>query len=203
MGIIDLIFPKSCLACGRGQNYICGSCLEKVPKIGWHGTNTFSVWKYAGVIRKAVISLKYKYSTEIAKEIATHAVKRLKSSNLEVKDAVLVPIPLYWKRQNLRGFNQSVEIGKLIAKEMNWRFVSDLLLKKKQTKSQVELKGGERMKNLKGVFEVNPAYDPKEIKNKTLIIFDDVYTTGSTLKEAVEILKTNRLKQTYGLTIAR
>ena len=203
MGIIDLIFPKSCLGCSRGENYICDSCLEKAPKLGWHENNTFSIWRYTGVIRKAVLNLKYKYSTEIAKELAKISVRELKKEGFETKDTLLVPIPLHWKRQNLRGFNQSEEIGKLIAKGMGWEFAPNLLVKKKPTKSQVELRGKERKINLEGVFEVNSSYKPSALDRKTLVIFDDVYTTGSTLEEACGVLKNCGVDKIYNLTIAR
>ncbi len=203
MNILDLIFPKSCLECGKGGIYICESCLNKVPTVSWHSKDTFSVWRYTGVIRSAILSLKYKYSTEIAKEIAENAIKKLKNSNFKIKNGVLIPIPLFKTKQNLRGFNQSEEVGKLVAKEMCWEFIPNLLLKKKQTKSQTELKGDERRENLKGVFEINPIYDPQKLKDKALIIFDDVYTTGSTLKEAKEVLKGWDMRNICNVTISR
>lgn len=203
MSIIDLVFPKSCLGCGKDGVYICDSCTGKVPLLGWHSGSVFSVWRYKGVIRQAILALKYKYSTEIAKEIAIRTVNLLKKREFKTKDIVLIPVPLFRVKQNLRGFNQSEEIGKLVAKEMNWGFAPNLLIKKKQTKSQVELRGSERRENLKGVFELNSNVDLSTLKGKTILIFDDVYTTGSTLKEASEVIKNKELKKIYGLTIAR
>lgn len=203
MSIIDLVFPKSCLGCGKDGMYICDSCVDKVPLLGWHSVKVFSIWRYKGVIRQAILALKYKYSTEIAKEIAIHTVDLLKKREFKTKDIVLIPVPLFRIKQNLRGFNQSEEIGKLIAKEMDWEFNPNLLVKKKHTKSQVELKGNERRGNLKGVFKLNSGIDLSTLKGKTILIFDDVYTTGSTLKEAIEVIKNKGLKKIYGLSIAR
>ena len=203
MNILDLIFPKNCVECGYEGIYICKFCLNKVPKVGCHSNNTFSIWRYTGVIRKAILSLKYKYSTEIAKEISGNVVNELRNYNFEIKNAVLIPIPLYKTKQNLRGFNQSEEIGRPLAKNMRWEFIPNLLLKRKQTKPQVELRGDERRASLKGVFEVNSVYGLQNFTNKNLIIFDDVYTTGSTLKEASGVLKDCEVGKIYGLTIAR
>lgn len=196
MGLLDLIFPKACLECGKEGKYICDRCLGKVQLRGWYG-KTYSIFKYEGVIRKAILTLKYKYSTEIAKELAQICAQKLHSLNLP-KSTILVPIPLHWYKKNLRGFNQSEEIGKIVAKEMEWKFIPDLLLKKKATPSQVELSGHARRKNVSGVFTVNSKYDLSALGS--ILIFDDVYTTGSTLKEAMKSLETEKV---WGLTITR
>ena len=113
----------------------------------------------------------------------------------------MVPIPLYWHRQNVRGFNQSEEIGKLMAQEMGWGFAPDLLIKKRSTKSQVELSVSQRKENLQGVFIVS---SPNiQNTNPNILLFDDVFTTGSTLKEVAKVLKRAGVEKVWGLTIAR
>lgn len=200
MGFLDLIFPKKCLECGKEGKYICESCLNKVGKSGWYGNN-YSVFRYEGVIRKAIIALKYKYSTEIAKELQNYIVIELKKQNF-VDDYCLIPIPLHKKRFNERGFNQSEEVGKLIAKNMNWDFNANLLVKNRATIPQVGLKGKARRKNLSGVFSINPHRLPSPVHG-SLVLFDDVFTTGSTLKEATKVLENAGYKNVWGLTIAR
>ena len=170
MGILDLVFPKTCLGCGKEGKYICLDCLSKVrlakpicpycekasidgfahikcaKKLGLDGLT--SVWEYEGVIRKAILSLKYKYSTEVGKELTECFIHELVTRTVPVKAGDLIPIPLHWHRENTRGFNQSVEVGKTVASEMKWKFISDLLIKNKSTTSQVELKGDDRRQNL-------------------------------------------------------
>lgn len=163
--------------------------------------DTLSIFKYEGVIRKAIIALKYKYSTEIAKELADSCIKNLKSMNLTAKSYLLIPIPLHWHRQNIRGFNQAEEVGKLVAKGMNWKYESNLLVKKVSTKPQVGLKSSTRSENLKGVFSLNPNYVLSTVY--PVLIFDDVFTTGSTIREATKVLKCVGIKKVLGLTIAR
>lgn len=197
MGLIDLIFPKACLECGKEGKYICDSCLGKVKIRGWHG-NTYSIFKYEGVIRKAILTLKYKYSTEIAKELALVCAQKLHSLNFP-KSTILVPIPLHWYKKNLRGFNQSEEIGKIIARKMGWKFIPDLLVKSIATPPQAELSGKARRRNLEGVFEINNKFI-SAVSNPVLI-FDDVFTTGSTLKEADRVLATYGAKNIKCLTI--
>jgi len=224
MGILDLIFPKNCLECKKEGKYICSDCIQKVRlarsvcsycgvysffgkthencKRKYSLDGVYSIWKYDGVVRKAIIALKYKFANEISKEIANEAKKELKKLEIFSKNSILIPVPLHTKRENWRGYNQATEIGKLIAKDFKWKFIPDLLIRKIQTKPQVGLSGSERVGNVKNVFEINPKYKIKNFK-KQIIIFDDVYTTGSTLKEAGKVLKNIGFSDVWGLTIAR
>lgn len=221
-----MVFPKTCLGCGRTGSYICTSCLSNVKlakpicpycerpsidgvthvkcqtKLGLNGL--ISIWEYDGVIKRAILALKYKYATEIATLLNSFIIEKLKSRNFGFtvpNSCSLVPIPLHWHRQNVRGFNQSIEVGKSIAGLMGWNFLPELLIKKQQTISQVELKGDERRHNLKGVFEVNPNYVLNP--SYSVLLFDDVFTTGSTLHEAAKVLKRAGGQKVWGLTIAR
>lgn len=201
MGLSDLIFPKKCLECGQPGNYLCPDCVKKVPPSGWAkgDLKVYSFWQYKGVIRKAVIALKYKFALDIARELADLCVERLLTTNLW-PSAILVPVPLYWYRQNFRGFNQSEEIGKTIAQKMGWKFIPDLLIRKKLTTPQVQLKDAARRTNLKNVFSLNPKY---QILDTHYVVFDDVITTGSTLLESAKVLKKAGVSKIWGLTIAR
>ena len=222
MGLLDLIFPKTCLGCGKEGKYLCDDCLAKVrpakpicaycekasidgfshtkcaKKLGLDGLT--SIWEYEGVIRKAILSLKYKYSTLVGQELSEKFIGRLLTGCDPVKADVLIPIPLYWYRENTRGFNQSVEIGREVAAQMGWKFISDLLIKTKSTVSQVELKGNARRQNLKGTFVINSSI---KYRVSSIVLFDDVFTTGSTLREAAKVLKRTGVTKVWGLTIAR
>ena len=201
MNILDLIFPKSCLECGRSGGYICEACLAKVGR-GRTSRYSISLFKYEGVIRKAIIALKYKFAFDIAKELAEACVSKIRSSPyLLVPNACLVPIPLHKTRQNWRGFNQAEEVGKLLADKLGWKFEPNLLLRKTSGKPQVGLKGKARHENIKDVFEVNTNIQ-KNIGKSTVLVFDDVYTTGSTMREAIKTLSKRGFKRVFGLTIA-
>ena len=223
MSLIDLIFPINCLNCKTSGVYICKDCVSKVglpqlncpecskPSIdGFTHTKCkkpqgidglLSLWKYQGVIRKAILALKYKYATEIVKELQSCMVKELeKRIFLLPTRYFFTPVPIHWYRENYRGFNQSEIVGKTIAKKFNWKFIPDLIIRKKSTASQVELKGSERRKNVQDAFFLNNSYIPN---SKSYILFDDVCTTGSTIKEAARVLKRNGADKVWGLTIAK
>jgi len=227
MGLTDIFFPKTCLSCGKSGVYICTSCAQRVPnpqlvcpecqrpsidgfthtkckkKLSLDGI--ISLWKYQGVIRAALLKLKYRYAREIADEIVKYSKPQLtKFIFILPKNPILVPIPLYFLKENLRGFNQTELLGKALANEYGWKFIPDLLLRKMLKKPQAELKGEERKENIQGVFAFNPNYPSTTLStSNSFILFDDVFTTGSTLKEACKVLKRNGVKTVWGLTIAR
>lgn len=225
MDLLNLVFPKTCLGCGMEGRYICDECLRRsgfAPPIcpyckkaskygethpdcregdGLDGLT--SIWEYGGVIRKAILSLKYKYSTLVGEELSNHFVSEVEHSNIGQfisKTGTLVPIPLHWHRENTRGFNQSVEVGKVVAAKMGWVFEPNLLVRRKTTVPQVELSGDKRRQNLKDVFSVILS---EEALNTSYIIFDDVFTTGSTMCEAARVLSNAGVTRVWGLTIAR
>lgn len=223
MGVVDLLFPKQCLNCKRKGRYVCSECIVRTPKprqicpvcerpsvdgmthakcrrpLSLDGLT--SVFSYNGIVRKAILGFKYKFALEVAKELADYMQGYLLKETLYLpKDPVLIPVPLFWLRSNWRGFNQAEVIGKIVAEKMGWKYQPGLLIRKKLKRPQTELKKDERSENVRGVFALNPSY---KLQATSYVLFDDVYTTGSTLKEAAKVLKRNRARQVWGLTIAR
>lgn len=225
--IIDFLFPKRCLGCGKKGKYICDFCLKKVPTISSFcfvcgrpsidGVTHFkcrrklsldgvvAIWSYEGVLRKAILALKYKFAYEIAQDLITGAFDFLESNYplMFLKNVLLVSIPAARKRVNWRGFNQTEIMGKIIASHFGWKFSSNLLIREEFFHPQTGLKGEQRRKNVRGVFKVNPHYDKILSVDPQLIIFDDVLTTGSTLKEAGKVLKRKGFRTVWGLVLAK
>jgi ComF family protein len=188
---------------------ICPVCLRSTVKgfthlrcknsLGLGGLTC--LWSYEGVVRKAIISLKYKYARDIARELSNYASEKLKKqASLFPKDSVLVPVPLYWYKKNFRGFNQVEEVGRVLAKNLGWKFNPDLLIKRSSTPPQTELKKDERLLNLRGKFGLNRSY---RLDSSLYILLDDVWTTGSTLREAAKVLKRQGAAKVWGLSLAR
>ncbi len=224
MNLIDFLFPKQCLGCKRYGSYICEKCLpssyivkqkcivcEKWAIDGFTHPRcegkytidrTISIWDYNGTIRKAIVALKYKFAKEIADELTQYTLNTLNNMNIQFpKDSILVPIPMHWHRKNWRGFNQVEEIGKSLSQSLDLRYMPNLLLRMERRFAQVGLKAEERTKNIEGVFDINGKLQMPV--NKPIVLFDDVYTTGATLKEAGKILKKAGAKKVWVLTIAR
>jgi ComF family protein len=201
-----------CVGKARLAKQICVECAKPAVdgmthiacKRAWGLSGCLSVWKYEGAIRKALLKLKYNFAKEIAEELSIHIVHYLQKEITALpKNSLLVPIPLHRRRTNWRGFNQGEEIGKLVAKRMGWKFYPDVLIRKLSKRPQTELKGDERRENILGVFVLNSDFKSLVISYQSLVIFDDVLTTGATMKEAAKVLKRNGAKNVWGLTIAK
>ena len=165
--------------------------------------NGGAIWRYEGVIRKAILALKYKFASDIANELALLASQQIVNFTLYIENCVLVPIPLHSKRQRWRGFNQSEELGKRIAKQLSVDY-KELLVRVVNTPPQVSLRKAERLRNTRGIFAVNEE-DTKILRYKDtkIILFDDVWTTGSTLNEAARVLKKVGFRKVIALAIAK
>jgi competence protein ComFC len=230
MSLIDLLFPRKCLGCGKEGSYFCSQCLNflsldnqricpvcEKPSIGGHThprclkkeslDGLTSVFAYKGLIKKAIVKLKYKFISDIAGDLIEVFLSScgediVFSNYCQKEKPILVPIPLHPSRLRWRGFNQSELLGKIIAENLGLQFLPDLLIRVKNTKPQVELSEKQRHENILGAFSINPN-SQFAICNSTILLFDDVWTSGATIKEAGKILKNNGAKKVRGLTIAR
>lgn len=218
VGLLDLLFPKTCVGCGKWGNYLCQACADKLQylesqfcpecgraaiggkthpfcqkKFGLDGLISFTYFSFP--TNKIIHALKYSLTTALVSEVGEkiEVGKTLPSSS-----ALLVPIPLHWQRKNKRGFNQAEILGKLYAEKLNLGFAPALLTREVKTRSQVGLKREERLGNVKNVFATTQA-----LSSKKLVVFDDVWTTGATLRNACLVLKKAGAKEVWGLTLAR
>jgi len=114
-------------------------------------------------------------------------------------DLVIVPVPLHSRKQRVRGFNQAEFLARSVSKKLD--IPGGLALKRHiNTRSQVELSGRERRKNLEKAFFCQ---DQGLVAKKTVILIDDVSTTGTTLEECAKVLRTAGARQVWGLVVAR
>jgi len=157
----------------------------------------------------AIVKLKYKFVTDLAEDLFVLIKRFIKTKNqfkylknfFDKEKTMLVPIPLYWQRENWRGFNQAELLGRKLADYFGWQLRNDVLIRQKATLPQVGLEAGQRQKNIQGAFKIKNNHQiPKDF---SLLLFDDVWTTGSTLKEAGRVLKKAGFKKVWGLTICR
>lgn len=231
--LLNLFFPAFCINCQREGTFLCQDCFSllninkdvfcpfcKKPKIVLDGktcnrcrknkklNGLFNASSYQDFIVKKMI-LKFKYPPfikELAKPLAFLIIQYLKNLGKVVpflKDKsnfVFVPLPLHKKRLKWRGFNQAGEIAKELSFYFKIPLVDDVLLKIKNTENQAELTGEEREKNIKNAFFVQ---NPEKIKNKKILLVDDVFTTGSTMEECAKILKEAGAKEVWGIVVAR
>ena len=115
------------------------------------------------------------------------------------QDILIIPVPLYSRRLRWRGFNQAEEMAKIVAKNSNYEIDNNSLVRTKNKKAQAKLDEKQRRKNIENCF----SWNGENLKNKNIILLDDVVTTGATLDECAKVLKQNGAHRVWGLVIAK
>lgn len=222
--IYEILFPYRCINCGKWGLVVCAKCLDKIepvvtpvcPECGRVGrlgeycsrcrnrlrtalSGIVIAAQYdAGPLKEMIHKFKYEGIIELSLPLAGLIILRIKGK-VPNGSLVVVPVPLSRKRELHRGFNQSEMLARLISESLG--IPGGLALKRtRDTHQQVGLSGGERRQNLLGAFEVE---DPILITGKTVLLVDDVLTTGSTLNECAKTLKLAGAKRVWGVVIAR
>ncbi len=195
--IKDVVFNngKTCMRCGvgiDGEEDYCGNCsFDKV-----YFDRSYAVFSYEGAIQRAVLDIKFNnkgdYTRVLARYLAYYAVKH----KLQF-DAVCFP-PMSRQSLRKRRYNQSQLLAAHFCDIMNCkvRYI-DALVKVKETKRQETLSKTERKGNLTGAFKVSA-----DVKDKNVLIIDDVKTTGATLNECAKVLKKAGAATVIGLTVS-
>lgn len=122
--------------------------------------------------------------------------------NILNRNPVIIDVPIHKNKFKKRGYNHSTLLAENLAEKLNLKFAPDVLLRLKETKPQFKLSREERRENILGAFNLNPKFKDF-VKDKSIIIVDDVTTSGATLNECAKILKRNGAKFVWGATLAR
>ena len=191
---------KNPLRLDPGQNK-CNKCFNKNLSGLYFALN----YKERSLTRKLIHQFKYQpYVKDLAKTLANLIIEHLVLSSKNSEDiwqnSILIPIPLDKNKVKNRGYNQSEELAKELSKILQTPVITNVLIKTKSTKPQMELSKEQREQNLKNVFVIK---NPSAIAQGKIFLVDDVYTTGSTMEECASVLKQAGAKQIWGITIAR
>jgi len=209
--ILTIVFPANCLSCGKNGTDLCLKCLVDSPQAERENLKwVFSLFDYRHPpIKKAVWFLKYKGKKNLARVFAEVMRDRIveELADLSIlenfREPLLVPVPLAPKRKRERGFNQAELICKKLIeldKNKNFKLEKNVLIKPKDTEHQARIENrSERLKNIVGSFSIK---NPERIKNRNIILIDDVTTTGATLNEARKVLKQAGAKKIIAFTVA-
>lgn len=169
----------------------------------------WSLGIYQDSLRQAIQQLKYKGVRQLADVLVDVMVEYWVKYQPFILDLlkkdrgtgwVVVPVPLYWWRENTRGFNQASLLGQSLSKKLGLDYCKGLK-RIRYTKSQTKLKGRERHQNIRGAFALSPYIPISQYPN--ILLIDDVWTTGSTLRECCYMLKRNGAKKVWAITLAR
>lgn len=189
-----LPFPP--LATGVGE---CAHCRNGKPAYDV----ARSVGYYDGPLRDALRAFKYRRKVRLSGALAGMLARRFEAlrgeRDLPAPDC-LVPVPLHWRRRWRRGFNQSLLLCRDLARLLDSVPVTELLVRRRATQPQTELRRRARLENLRGAFALRRG---TEVAGKHVVVVDDMMTTGATLHECAKVLKRAKCATVVCLTVGR
>jgi competence protein ComFC len=227
MGWLDLFFPKKCVGCGKMGKYVCEKCevgmweeeqicpvccrasryglRHKYCNRAWSIEGLTCFWAYEGLSQKLIKQAKYwfyyDYLGELVRDVSVRVSVRSEfnyfNKFLTTKPTV-VPVPLWPKREKERGFNQAEVIGRLVASRWSLEMRS-ILLRVKDTGRQVGRDRAQRLEAVKEAFKLKT----KDQLPKTILLVDDVWTTGATMRECSRVFKQAGAERVWGMVLAR
>ena len=208
--MLDLLFPPRCVTCGRGGHWFCPECVAKIePAPPWDArleplAGLWVAGLYDDPLRLAIQALKYQQQRQVAGPLGhlLAATYRQQMRGIEglCFDAVL-PVPLHPRRQAERGYNQSALLARRLGQAVALPVREDVLRRARHTPPQVGLDRARRQANVAGAFACPP--DHPALVGKTLLLIDDVCTTGITLIACAEALRDAGASEVWALTVAR
>ena len=206
-----MIFPPKCGICGKlDKNYLCKSCKNQIDEIILNNIDLnedkyFSkhlyLFKYEGIIREKIIEYKFEDKAYLYKFFEKIIINNKKICDFIKSYDIIIPVPISKERKKERGYNQTSLIARSIADDFDKIiFGNSVIIKEKNIQRQSELNKEQRIENVKNSFKIK---EDSNIKDKKVLIFDDIYTTGSTVNECAKALKEAGTKEIGVLTIAK
>ena len=221
-GLLDLVYPPHCVACGRLGAWLCATCLEAYPAFRppWcarcgrpltHGGlcracrgaasplgGARSVGPHVTPLREAVHALKYAGVRVLAEPLAEMMAATWALSPLPV--TAMVPVPLHPRRVRQRGYNQAALLARALAPCLGLPLHEEWLLRERDTRSQVGLTRAERWANVDGAFRCP---DSGALAGQRVLLVDDVLTSGATLRAGATVLRAAGAREIWALTLTR
>jgi ComF family protein len=211
---VSLLFPELCAACGdslvANEHLICTSCRITLPYTNFHFLpdnivaqqfwgkikleGAFALFYFAkgGKVQNLMHRFKYKGQKEIGNLLGEIAGAQLIKNDIYKNVDLIVPVPLHKKRLSQRGYNQSTCFAEGLAKQLNAAVIEHNLIRPAATETQTRKSRFDRYQNMKEVFSI---LNPEALKNKHVLLVDDVITTGSTLEACgTQLLRVEGLK---------
>ena len=201
--MVDLVFPPVCAGCGRVDYRFCLYCttaLGNSPiELIWPRVEALNVvcatGLHADVLADAIRAFKYEGARELAAPLAARLVKSV--VNLDRPIDAIVPVPLSSERLSERGYNQSELLAQILRDETQIPCISGWLQRIRHTGQQVGLDESARRDNVQGAFDASA-----EVQGQSILLIDDVVTTGSTLGECALALKAKGAVAVHALAIS-
>jgi len=212
LDFFSFIFPDQCIGCGKDGNVLCAICERTITAkpVALSGS-TAALFDYQNpLMKKAIWALKYHHRRALARYFGTALYREFfkklaKNNKLRGHEIVLIPIPGNKKAMTMRGYNHATLIAETIREcgasdGLTMELEKNILYKRREVPQQVRARGkAGREENVNGIFAVRHV---EKIHNKTVILIDDVITTGATMREARRVVKACLPKRVLALAVA-
>jgi len=207
--LISLLYPELCQACGNSlfsnEYLICLSCLYKLPKTNFHleenntierifwgrfplqKASSFLFFSKGSRVQNLMHEFKYRSKKEIGFYLGDLFARELSKVNWLEDIDLIIPVPLHYRKQQIRGYNQSEEIAKGIEKHSSIPVEIGVLKRTIASETQTKKSRFRRWENVSEIFQID---NPDKIKGKHILIIDDVITTGATIEACAQMLLT-------------
>jgi ComF family protein len=202
LAAMAILTSPLCPTCGvpfataGAADHPCGACLTDPPPFA----AARAALLFSGPAVDLIHRLKYSQQVRLRRPLGLLTAELLAPFAAACRADLILPVPLHVKRLRQRGFNQAILIGELLARHWLLPLVRDNLRRVRWTEPQVGLAAAERAGNVRGAFAVA---EPAGVKGKRLILVDDVYTTGSTVRECSRVLRQAGAAEVFAVTVAR
>lgn len=214
--IINTIYPPKCIFCQQLLNHdavlhICSNCYGKLPFMeqaviptsqeGEDGCcdGAISVFHYTGMVKESLIRFKFYNKPSYYRTYARLIADRLSKITGKEQYDIVMSVPLHRHKEFSRGYNQAYLISRALSRELGLPEASRLLRRYRYTENQSLLDKQKRHQNVKGAFDV---LSPRKVNGKSILLVDDILTTGSTLEECSRMLKLAGAKKVTAAVVA-
>jgi competence protein ComFC len=200
---IDLLFPLRCAGCGKLDTFWCEVCQAELDAMPFpHEVRQLPIFSgiaatavHQGKIREAVQALKYENARPVANALGKRLALHLAAQNWTIDS--IVPVPLHMLRLKERGYNQSQLLAEVVSQYTGVPCVPTALRRERHTQSQVTMSAAQRLTNVEHAFRA----DASLVAGHSILLIDDVYTTGATLSACADALLSLGAQAVYGLTV--
>ncbi|MBU0493967.1 MAG: ComF family protein [Chloroflexi bacterium] len=228
--VLDLLYPPRCVGCDTRGQWFCEGCVQQLtrpqppmcelcgnplptaarpasPRLcarcqahrpGFNGLHFVAYFE--GPLRQAVHRLKYQGCWAAARPLGQLMAATCQEN--AVSGDLLIPVPLHARRQRERGYNQAALLAQAVGQLTGMPVYPAALVRQRATQSQVQLNAQERQGNVRGAFSVAPAA-PAQLSGRTVVLVDDVCTTGATLDACATVLRQAGATSVWALTLGR
>lgn len=226
--VIDLLYPRRCPVCHRiiptNNNLVCTVCRPRLTYVkepickkcgkpiedslleycfdcsryNQYYDEGRAAFVYDNEMKQSIYQFKYNDKREYVEFYATEIIKALKNDINRWNADALIPVPIHRKRKKIRGFNQSFLLAREMGQCLQIPVVNDMIIRDKNTLPQKELSFKERQINLKNAFKIVQ----NDVKLNSIILVDDIYTTGNTINEVAKVCRQAGINKIYFICIA-